>query len=452
MNYSKPFNYSFMSFFRHNVNGGMLLIIFAVLAMLVANSPWSIYYTTFLDHPVSLKLGEFNLLSHHGASLTVSAFINDCLMAAFFFLVGLEIKREVLVGELSSVRKASLPIIAACGGMIMPVIIYFIINHTYPGSRGAAIPMATDIAFSLGALGLLGKRVPFGLKIFLTAFAVADDIGGILVIALFYSTDIQIGYLIVAFILIALLFVAGWLNIQKKGLYIFVGIIIWYLFLQSGVHSTIAGVLIAFTIPAHPRLKIQKYIGRIRESVQTFPVNEQDSIVLTNDQIRELKNIEASSNKVISPLQYMEDRLSGLVDYFILPLFAFANAGIVFGTSEGSLFGLVTYAVALGLIIGKPIGLFSFTWLSVKSKLLSLPDDVDWKSMWGVCCLGGIGFTVSLFIANLSFASVNQEMLNQAKLGIVLGTIISGIIGYLFLNRALPKEEEIQNSAEEESE
>jgi len=394
MKYRKPFNYSFTSFFRHNVNGGILLIIVSVLAMLIANSPWSIYYSEFLNHPISLKLGDFNLLSHHGAPLTMAAFINDCLMAVFFFHVGLEIKREVLVGELSSLRKASLPIIAAIGGMIMPIVIYSTINHVYPGSRGAAIPMATDIAFSLGALGLLGKRVPLGLKIFLTAFAVADDIGGILVIALFYSMDIHIGYLIAAFALIALLLMAGKLKIQKKRVYIIIGIVIWYLFLQSGVHSTIAGVLVAFTIPAHPHLKIQKYIGRIRESIQTFPVTVQDSIVLTNDQIHELKNIEASSNKVISPLQYMEDRLSGLVNYLILPLFAFANAGIIFGDNNGPIFGVVTYAVALGLIIGKPIGLFSFTWISVKANIASLPEEADWKSMWGVCCLGGIGFTV----------------------------------------------------------
>jgi Na+:H+ antiporter, NhaA family len=438
MKYRKPFNYSFSSFFRHNVNGGMLLIILSVLAMIIANSPLSEYYHVFLDYPVSLKFGSFNLLSHYGESLSIAAFINDCLMAVFFFHVGLEIKREVLVGELSSIRKASLPIIAAIGGMITPVLVYLIVNHEYPGSKGAAIPMATDIAFSLSALGLLGKRVPLGLKVFLTAFAVADDIGGILVIAFFYASDIHFSYLIVAFVLIAILLIAGLLNVQKKTLYIIIGIAVWYLFLQSGVHSTVAGVLIAFTIPAHPRLKIQKYIGRIRESIHIFPVSEQESIILTNDQIHELKNIEAASKKVISPLQYFEDRLSGLVNYIILPLFAFANAGIVFGTSPENLFGTVTFAVALGLIIGKPIGLYSFTWLSVKLNLVSLPDEVNWKSLFGVCCLGGIGFTVSLFIANLSFESVNPEMLNQAKLGIVIGTITSGIIGYYFLNKALP--------------
>ena len=443
MSYHKPFNYSFTSFFRHNVNGGMLLIFVAILAILVANSPYSTYYTEFLNHPISLKFGDFNLLSHYGESLSMAAFINDCLMAIFFFHVGLEIKREVLVGELSSLRKASLPIIAAIGGMITPVVVYLMINHVSPGSKGAAIPMATDIAFSLGALSLLGKRVPLGLKIFLTAFAVADDIGGILVIAVFYTAGIHLMYLLIAFALIALLVLAGQLKIQEKSLYIIVGIAVWYLFMQSGVHSTVAGVLVAFTIPAHPRLKIQKYIGRIRESIHTFPFTEQESIVLTNDQIHELKNIEGASNKVISPLQYMEDRLSGLVNYMILPLFAFANAGIVFGSSEGNIFGLVTYAVALGLIIGKPLGLYSFTWVSVKLNLVSLPDETDWKSLWGVCCLGGIGFTVSLFIANLSFTPISLELLNQAKLGIVMGTIVSGIIGYLFLNKALPKKQEL---------
>jgi len=212
--------------------------------------------------------------------------------------------------------------------------------------------------------------------------------------------------------------------------------------MQSGVHSTVAGVLVAFTIPAVPRLNIQKYINRIRKSVNTFPVTSNASIVLTNDQILELKIIEGNSNKVISPLQDMEDRLSGIVNYFILPLFAFANSGIVFGTN-GELFGLVTFAVALGLIIGKPIGLFSFTWLSVKLKLVILPHGVNWKSLWGVCCMGGIGFTVSLFIANLSFGSAYPELLNQAKLGIVLGTLTSGLIGYLFLNKALPKKKRV---------
>jgi len=210
--------------------------------------------------------------------------------------------------------------------------------------------------------------------------------------------------------------------------------------LQSGVHSTIAGVLVAFTIPAKPDLNIGKYIDRIRYSISSFPKSKNESIILTNDQISELKNMEEASDKVISPLQYMEDKLDGLVNYLILPLFAFANAGIVF-TGEGEIIGAVTLAVALGLILGKPIGIFCSTWLSVKLKLVSLPDGVNWKSIFGVSCLGGIGFTVSLFIANLSFGAADSELLNQAKLGIIIGTIISGLIGYCFLNFTLSKKD-----------
>jgi NhaA family Na+:H+ antiporter len=435
----KPFNYSFISFFRHNVNGGVLLIILAILAVIIANSPWDIYYLDFLKHELFLRFGDFNLLSHHEHPLTVGNFINDGLMAIFFFHVGLEIKREMLVGELSSIKKASLPILAATGGMILPVLVYALFDHVEPGMRGAAIPMATDIAFSLSVLSLLGKRVPLGLKIFLTAFAVVDDIGGILVIAIFYSSNLQLSYLLVGLALLASLFVACRYKIRYKALYIVAGIIIWYLFLQSGIHSTVAGVLVAFTIPARPKLKIGKYIARIREGINVFPKTKEESVILTNDQIHHLKNIEAASDKVISPLQYFEDKLGGLVSYFILPLFAFANAGIVLSGTAAELFGAVTFAVAFGLVIGKPIGIFGFTWLSVRLNLVELPDRVNWKSIWGVSCVGGVGFTVSLFIANLSFAAVNSEMLNQAKLGIVVGSILSGIIGYYFLNRALPK-------------
>ena len=365
-------------------------------------------------------------------------FINDGLMTIFFLLVGLEIKRELLVGELSSFRKAALPFIAACGGMLLPVMIYSLI--CVPGSEGGhglAIPMATDIAFSLGVLSLLGKRVPLSLKIFLTAFAVVDDIGGILVIALFYSTDVAYGYLIVAAILYIFLYYMGKLGGTQK---IFFGIIIWYLFLQSGIHSTISGVILAFVIPARPRLDAGKYIKRIRDIIGEFPASKSDNIVLTNAQIATLKQVERASDHVISPLQSLEDNLHGAVNFVILPLFAFANAGVVFSGS-GNIVGDVSMAVAAGLLLGKFLGIYLFTWLSIKSGLALMPAGMNWKNIAGVSLLGGIGFTVSLFIANLSFADAYPELLNQAKFGVLLGTLLAGVLGYVVLNIVLPKAE-----------
>ncbi|WP_321426639.1 Na+/H+ antiporter NhaA [uncultured Bacteroides sp.] len=437
----KPFAYSFESFLKHYVNGGMLLMVVALLAMVVANSPLSEAYTSFWNYPVSLQIGDFNLFSHHGEPMTLMAFINDALMAIFFFSVGLEIKRETLVGELSSFRQALMPIIAACGGMIIPVIIYSLMITDGIGHHGLAIPMATDIAFSLGVLSLLGKRVPLSLKIFLTAFAVVDDIGGIIVIALFYATNLEFGYLLAAAVIIVMLFFANIkLEVVNKAFYIFWGIVVWYLFLQSGIHSTVAGVLVAFTIPSRPNLMIGKYIERIRENIHSFPVSKKESILLDHNQLESLKSIESSSDHVISPLQSMEDALQAPVNYLIMPLFAFANAGVVFSGGGNEIVGEVTYAVASGLLFGKFIGIFSFTWLAVKLKIGSLPEGMCWKNLAGVSMLGGIGFTVALFIANLSFGSKAPELLNQAKFGIICGTVLSGIIGYIYLSKVLPKE------------
>lgn len=434
-----PLNYSFLSFVRHNVNGGMLLMLTAILAMIIANSAWSDIYSEIWNYPISMQIGNFNLFSHHGYPLTLANFINDGLMAIFFFHVGLEVKREILVGELSSLSKASLPVIAAIGGMVVPVMIYLTIVGGDAESRGAAIPMATDIAFSLGVLSLLGKRVPLALKIFLMAFAVVDDIGGILVIAIFYSANIQAGYLLAALGIFLLLCLANYKNIHSITFYVLAGIAIWYLFLQSGVHSTIAGVLTAFTIPATPRLNVGKYIERIRKSIEVFPKAIDQNSILQKEQIAELKNIEGASNKVISPLQSIEDRLHGVVNYFIMPLFAFVNAGIVFEGEFSQSIGNVTLAVFAGLFIGKFTGIISFTWIAVRLKLVTLPDKCTWKQLSGIAILGGIGFTVSLFIANLSFGSDHPELLNQAKIGIVAGTLISGFFGYYILNRTLPK-------------
>lgn len=437
----KTFDYSFLSFLKHRVNGGMVLMIVAVLAMVVANSPWADAYHAFWSHPVSLQVGSFNLFSHHGEPLTLMAFINDALMAVFFFSVGLEIKREVLVGELSSLRQALLPIIAAVGGMLIPVLLYFALTAGTPAADGLAIPMATDIAFSLGVLSLFGKRVPLSLKIFLTAFAVVDDIGGILVIAFGYTSHLDVAYLLGALGVLLLLAVANRMRVMSRTFYCWAGIVVWYLFLQSGVHATIAGVLVAFTIPSIPCLNVKKYIARIRENVAEFPHFDKSSILLTPNQIDILKSIESASDRVISPLQFMEDRMHGMVNYLIMPLFAFANAGITLSGAEEAVAGPVTYAIVIGLVLGKSVGIYLFTWLAVRSRVTALPQGMNWQNVAGVSLLGGIGFTVSLFIANLSFGETDEVLLNQAKLGVLVGTVLAGVLGYVVLRYVLPKQE-----------
>lgn len=425
-----------------NIAASILLFITAIAAAVIANSSVAPMYQEFLAHELHLRIGTFNLLSHGGQNLTMLEFINDGLMTVFFLLVGLEIKRELLVGELSSFRKAALPFIAACGGMLLPVLIYALVaSPGSEGGQGLAIPMATDIAFSLGVLSLLGSRVPLSLKIFLTAFAVVDDIGGILVIALFYSSHVAYEYLLVAAVLYVVLYFIGKQGSTNKVFFLLIGVVIWYMFLQSGIHSTISGVILAFVISAKPQLHVGKYIEHIRRTINTFPAMGEESIVLTNEQIAKLKEVESASDRVISPLQSLEDNLHGAVNYIILPLFAFVNAGVVFSGS-GELIGSVSIAVAMGLLIGKFIGIYSFTWVAVKSGLAPMPEGMNWKNISGVALLGGIGFTVSLFIANLSFGNTHPVLLNQAKFGVLCGTLIAGILGYVVLTLVLPKRRE----------
>ena len=324
---------------QNYMNGGTVLLAATVLALICCNIPFTRgIYEALWSHEVILQIGDFNLFSHHGEPMSVMAFINDALMAVFFFTVGLEIKREILVGELSNVRNAMLPIIAAVGGMLVPVTIYWLMAHNTEYANGMAIPMATDIAFSLGVLSLLGKRVPIGLMVFLTTLAVADDIGGILVIALFYSTDISVNLLLVSAGLLVLLFLGGKAGIQSKLFYGFMGIGVWFCFLNAGIHPTIAGVLIAFCVPAKPLYAPATYIKSIRRNIMHFAMEDDEKLnkksILNKDQMNWLKEIESSSDKVISPLQDMEDSLHPLVNYLIVPLFAFANAGIFFGDME----------------------------------------------------------------------------------------------------------------------
>lgn len=445
----KSTNYSFMSQFKAHVNSSVVLIFFTLLALVCANIP-SIknWYFTLWQYPISLSIGAFNFFSHHGHAITLGQMINDFLMAIFFLSVGLEIKREIKVGELSTKDKALLPIIGACGGMLVPVLIFYLVC---PGEaamqRGLAIPMATDIAFSLGVLVVFKSRVPIGLKVFLAALAVADDLGGIIVIALFYSSNINYLFLGLSALCVMLLIIGNVLNMRSKGFYLTLGLVLWYMMLNSGIHATIAGVIVAFCIPATLKKGTGYYLERIRQHINQFPVididKQHNTIVLTNDQIHTLKSIESAADKMISPLQDLEDNLHAFINYLVIPLFAFANAGIDLShMSVGTLFSGVSLAVMLGLVVGKFFGVFSFSWLAIRLKWVSLPAGASWKSFASVCMVCGIGFTVSMFIADLSYAGLGESgalLLDQAKLGVLCGSVISAIFGCILLHKTLPQ-------------
>lgn len=446
--------YAIKKSIKNYASGGNVLIVATLLAFILANSPLADLYFSWWAQPISLQVGRFNLFSHGGESMTVMAFINDALMAIFFFAIGLEIKREVLVGELTSLKQALLPIVAAIGGMVVPVLLFMYVGRGSDFLRGSAIPMATDIAFSLGVLAMLGKRVPIALKIFLTTLAVVDDIGGILVIAIFYSSHIEVTYLLYAVGVFLALWIGGRAGVNSKMFYFILGGVVWFLFLNSGIHPTIAGVLVAFCVPAKPVLATSHFISTIRKEIVNFPQEQfadtDQSIMLSKEQLNCLKSIESASDKVISPLQDLEDTLHPVINYLIIPLFAFANAGIVLsGLELSSLFSGISLAIFLGLLLGKFLGIFLSSWIVIKLKIVSMPTHVTWKSLAAVSVLGGIGFTVSLFIANLSFGDMGPEgavLLERAKLGIVAGSLASGIVGYFLLNLFLPKqvEEEVE--------
>lgn len=434
---------------KRHASGGNVLIAVTALALIVANIPGiNDYYFHFWEQEVRLQIGSFNIFSHSGHPMSMISFINDALMAVFFFTIGLEIKREVLVGELSSVRQALLPIIAAVGGMIMPVAIFFCFSAGTEYIRGAAIPMATDIAFSLGVLAMLGNRVPVSLKIFLTTLAVVDDIGGIIVIAVFYSSHIEGMLLFYAALALGLLLLGSVMRIQSKMFYLIVGGVVWFLFLNSGIHPTIAGVLVAFCIPAKPVYAPKKYVKTIRSAIRNFNAEDDELLnrrsILNKDQMDWLKQVESASDKVISPLQELEDTLHPIVNFLIIPLFAFANAGIfLLDMNVGTIFTGISVAIICSLVVGKLLGIFIFSWLTVKFKWAPMPQHSNWSMLFSVAMLGGIGFTVSLFIANLSFGNSQETiaLLEHSKLGIVVGSLIAGLLGYYMLTRTLPTTE-----------
>ena len=442
-------NYSSLSKLKSHINASVVLIFFTLLALVCANTPIvKDWYFSLWQLPMSLSVGEFNFFSHEGHAITFGQMINDFLMAIFFLSVGLEIKREIKVGELSSVDKALLPIVGACGGMLIPVVVFFLICPADATmQRGMAIPMATDIAFSLGILAIFKSRVPVGLKMFLAALAVADDLGGIIVIALFYSSNTDVLYVGLSALCVAIMIIGNAAHVRRKVFYLSVGLVLWYFMLNSGIHATIAGVIVAFCIPATLMKGTGYYLQRIRENVSKIPVvdfgNLHKTVVLTNDQIHTLKSIESAADKMISPLQDLEDNLHSPINYVVIPLFAFANAGIDLSQmSVESIFSGVSLAVMLGLVMGKFTGVFSFSWIAVKLGLVTLPAGASWKSFASVCLVCGIGFTVSMFIADLSYAGLGGEgllLLGNAKLGVLLGSAISAILGCMLLYKTLPK-------------
>lgn len=427
-------------------NASLLLFMATIIAMILANSPWAHTYHQLLAFPIDLQAGRFSFFAHHGEPMSMLAFVNDALMAVFFFVIGLEIKQEILIGELCSLRKAMLPIIAALGGMVVPVLFYVLVCGTVPEVRGAAIPMATDIAFALAVLGLLGKRVPLSLRIFLTALAVVDDIGGIIIIALFYSSNIGYEPLLMSLGLLVLLYMGGKMRVNNVLFYYIAGFFVWMLFMESGIHPTIAGVLVAFTVPARPVVKLDDFTNDMSGYLDMLNFSEvkhsRKAAVLTPTQIQVLNNIHILADKTISPLQTIADKLHPLVNYLILPLFAFVNAGVTFGDIQPETMLNVPLAVFAGLFFGKALGIFSFTWLFAQTRFAALPAGMSKRNLFGVSLLGGIGFTVALFIANLSFdasSAAGADLLNQAKLGVFAGSFVSGICGYYILKAVLPE-------------
>ena len=421
----------FQDFARKQSSGGILLIIATVVALVWANSPWAESYSNLWHTKLTVGVGGFSI------SKDLTHWINDGFMAVFFLVVGLEIKREILVGELSSIRGATLPVVAAVGGAVVPATIYLTINAGTEGSAGWGIPMATDIAFALGVLALLGEKAPVGLKVFLTALAIVDDIIAVLVIAFFYSSEISWGALGVGVVFLAALVVANLLGVGKTLVYAVLGIGLWLCFLLSGVHATIAGVLLALTVPASSFINPTAFLERGRYILDRFEkAGEKGENVLTNEERQAaLHALNHAAYKLEPPLHELEHALHPWVAFAIMPIFAVANAGLPLsrGISE-ALTSPVAFGIVVGLVVGKQLGITLFAWLAVRSGISELPGDINWRHVYGAGWLAGIGFTMSLFITDLAFS--DDSLIEDAKLGILVASLIAGVVGWTILRGA----------------
>jgi len=421
----------FQEFFQQEASSGILLIIATIAALIWANSPWADSYSMLWHTNVSIGFGNFEI------SKDLLLWINDGLMAVFFFVVGLEIKREVLVGELASPRRAILPILAAVGGMLIPAGFFLLLNPSGPAQAGWGIPMATDIAFALGILSLLGKRAPLSLKIFLTAVAIVDDLGAVLVIALFYTSKIVWASLLIGGIFLLILIIINRLGVRSPIVYALLGIGLWVAFLKSGVHATIAGVLLAMTIPVKTRINTDEFFKHASFFLDEFRKHGKpgQSVLTNKDQRAAIQAIEVAAEHAQTPLQRLEHILHPWVGYFIMPVFALANAGVAIKGDFLSAFTQpVTLGIMAGLIFGKQVGIFSASYLAVKLGWSELPSGMTWTRLYGLSWLAGIGFTMSLFIASLAFGT--SEFLTMAKAGILVASLIAGTVGAIILSRA----------------
>jgi len=417
-----------LNFIHLEASGGFVLMFFTFLALVLANSNVSSEFFSFWEQKVGLELGTGSLIK------TLLHWINDGLMAVFFFVVGLEIKREILTGGLSSVKKASLPIFAAIGGMLVPAAIYFAINYSHDTVIGWGIPMATDIAFALGIMIMLGKKVPLALKLLLTSLAIVDDIGAVLVIAFFYTSQIIWSYVVVALLAFLALCLFNYKKYRSIPLYMVFGFILWFALLKSGIHATLAGILLAITIPAKSKINLKSFIGDNKKLLKKIVKREDyktsaDYEANTQSVIGSIKD---NCKQVISPLQYLEHLLHPWVAFLIVPIFAFANAGVQI---DGDLISHISDPAALGIIaglfIGKPLGIFMFSKLACLLGWASKADEISWVQIIGIGFLGGIGFTMSFFVSQLAFDS--DLVLNVAKLAVLIASFLSSMVGFIIL-------------------
>lgn len=419
------------NFISKSTTGGIVLFASAMLAILIANSPWSAAYHHFWEHKIGFLFDSKPYLSN-----SLHEWINDGLMAIFFFVVGLELKREIIGGELSSIKKAVLPIFGAFGGMIFPALIYILFNNSGEANAGWGIPMATDIGFALGVLFLLVSKIPTSLKVFLTALAIADDLGAVLVIAFFYTSDISIVNLAIGLTLLLFLFIANKIGVRSTTFYGIIGVgSVWLFFLMSGVHATIAAVLLAFTIPANAKVNESLFINKMKLFLERFKqAIPNQNRTLTSEQQEILEEIREKTKQTMTPLQRLEYRLHPIVTFIILPIFAFANAGVTFSNEFlNQATSPVALGIIFGLIFGKFIGIVGVSTLLMKLKLADLPSGMTYQHLIGVALLASIGFTMSLFVTSLTFK--NEIFILEAKIGIFIASFIGGIVGFLILNK-----------------